>query len=290
MDKEARKLGNDEFRQITAQKLENDRVFVRDVHYTIEESGRDKGSIIPSMMIEVEIDRESPDGKWSGTTFVKAFPISDDPEHIFFFELGWPCYHDEFLDPKDIIPSGSFTLNASKKNKERVLEILKSEKAGTEMMEISKDGLNEFFKSAVGDEEAMKKKIEDSKVQVPINSMEMLDWAIYGCDQHVFNLLGSNPIMFTKELKRTDGKVVERYNNKLNAWEVISGKPKFDTSRRFKKQIIFICTALSLLSVLGACFVLAEYADMKIGHLISIVLGSFGLSLIISRFRRRKSQ
>ena len=177
------------------------------------------------MMIKVEIYSEGLD-KFHVTTFVEAFPVSDDSKHVYFFENGWPCHYDEFLNPEDIIPSGFSTLNESKKNKERVLKQLKIEHAGTEMVELPKEGLNEFFQSAI-DEKAMEQKIKTNKVQVPIDSMKMLEWAIYGCNQHVFKLLGSIPIMFTKELKRTDGKVVERYNHKLKVWEVIPGTPRF---------------------------------------------------------------
>jgi len=237
-----RELTDKEFGQISVQRLEKDRIFVRDVHFTINENKRDKDSKISGMMIRIEIHT---DGKWKSISFTKGFTAVNDTEHVYFFKAGWPCHHDEFLNPEDIIPSGHFTLNDSRKNKERVLELLKNESATMEAVQIPSDSddLNEFFQTTTKSPEKMEQKIEDTKVQIPIADMKLLDWAIYSCDQRVIHLLGTKPIMFTKELKRTDGKIVERYNHKINYWETTSGKPKFHDTGVVQK-IKNACSAL----------------------------------------------
>ena len=91
--------------------------------------------------------------------------------------------------------------------------------------------------------EEMQEKINEAKVQIPITDMKWLDWAIYQCDQRVTHLLGTKPIMFTKELKRTDGRVIERFNHKVNNWEIIPGKPRFPDASVVQK-IKNACSAL----------------------------------------------
>lgn len=294
---DVRQLTDEEFRQISAKRLEKDRTFVRDVHFTIDESERDENSAIPGMMIRIEIHTN---GEWKSISFTKGFTAVDDTKHLYFFEKGWPCYHDKFLNPEDIIPSGHFTLNASKENKERVLELLKATNVTTEAVQIPEGDLNRFFQSATESPEKMKQKIEDAKVQIPITNMKWLNWAIYNCDQRVTRLLGTKPIMFTKELKRIDGVVVERFNYKARGWETIPGEPKMrfvdhsNKQNERKKRLVITCVTVSILTVLYACYFVLTHTDIKIAHLIGSVLGSlgvFGLSRwILNRVRKSKCE
>ncbi len=237
---EARRLTDEEFGQISVGELESNRALIRDVHLTIDKSKCDENSTIPGAMIRIEIHT---DGKWKSISFRKGFTVVDDDEHVYFFEEGWPCYHDEFLNPEDIIPSGQFTLNASKENRERALKLLRAENATIEAVQIPADEPNEFFQTDGESMEEIQEKINQAKVQIPITSMKRLNWAIYNCNQRVFNILGTKPIMFTKELKRTDGRIVERFNHKANGWEVIPGKPRFPDASVVQK-IKNACSAL----------------------------------------------
>lgn len=226
MTGEPRLLTNKEFGQITLQKLEGDRAFMRDVHLTINESQQKEKFAIVDMMTNLTVRYESPDGKLSGVTSTVAFFVTNDQKHAYFFELDWPPNYETFLNPEDVIPSGFSGLNESGENKERVLGILKAEQATIEMVEMSLDDFGEFI-MADREEDKAAQKSKGRKVRVPIDSMATLEGAIFGKDPRVYKLLGEGPIMFTKDLKRTDGEVVERYNHKLRTWERILGKPEF---------------------------------------------------------------
>jgi len=250
MSEKIRKLTDDEFGKISLKKLEERRAFVRDVHYTIDEKENDKKSKVSGMLVKIKIHQGKDKGGWTGISSAKGFIVCDDPRHIYFFERSWPCYYEEFLNPKDVIPSGRYTLNCSEENCKRAFEQIIAENTTTTAVKIpvNEDGnMNDFFESTDGSMEtieAMKEKIEVNKVDIPIDSMKMLRLAIYNHTPKVIKILGVEPVMFTKELKRADNKIVERYNCIKKCWEIIPGKPKFPDAAIRKKILNFLMVLL----------------------------------------------
>lgn len=54
---------------------------------------------------QIVFRRTSPEGAWTGTTWVHdAFMLKDDHVHMYYFGIGWPIDPSHFLREEDIVP------------------------------------------------------------------------------------------------------------------------------------------------------------------------------------------
>lgn len=178
--------------------LADNRQLQAHIHYTVSRARHDhkeessKTPYNPTSALELT----SPRG-WSLET--NTFRIKDQ-KFIYFFPVWWPVEAvPEYLREEDIVPSGMYSLNCSRKNLERAVEQLKAEGATTSLTDI-----------AVLEE-----------VKVPIDSLDRLNDALYSCDRHAEEVVGYTEIPFNKPLLRVHryGGKPERLNFKTKAWE-----------------------------------------------------------------------
>jgi len=226
MEKQARILTQEELRTLSMKALIADRFLQRDVHYTISSRrSRETFMVGGKPLLEFSVRQEHVAVRKQATVTFKSesflrggFRVVDD-KAIYYFEEGWPSEYARFLGPEDAtMPSGYETLNESEKELRRVLDVLKRENVTMAMVSIPEQGIADLFSGDV------RKRIADSLVNVPVDDLEAIHWAIYSGERSVTDMIARKPIFFTKPLKRTDGKKVEMYNQLLGVWEPEEGQ------------------------------------------------------------------
>ena len=113
----------------------------------------------------------------------EGFTLAGD-KHIYFFLQEWPMETESFLDPSDIIASGLYNYPS---------------------MSVARQRLN-----AAGI-------VTESQIESYLRSI------LSSPDHRILNIIGKEPILFTKPLYRTDGQSVEFYNHKTQSWEKQEG-------------------------------------------------------------------
>lgn len=213
-------LSDRQLRELTAAELTGNRQLMRDFHYTLEQLDRE-GRKIPLSQIEFSVKTDTPD--LSSTGYYTGFFLSSDPGHVYFFDHGWPMNFEGFLRPQDIIPSGYETLDESSQALAAAFEKMRGKNPTFLMVKVTPEELEDILKTRG----PIKQMIIDRLVRVPIENIEDLELAVYAGDKNAIEYLPRLPIMFTKALKRADGRRIEQFNHIGGKWEAVEGKPNF---------------------------------------------------------------